>query len=84
MALREQAIAFHRSIDGYKATDYPSAQLYDIFNAIVEQAHQQLSDNAVIAAIKPVADNDSVDVGTLRAAVDQIRTVSPAPSPFVG
>lgn len=81
--MRTEAIAFHRSIEGYKASDYPSVQLYDIFNAIVNQAHQQLTGSAVISAIKPVDPDSPVDVGTLRASVDQITNAAPRPRPGI-
>jgi hypothetical protein len=83
MALRDEVISFHRSIEGYKATDHPSAQLYDIFNAIVAQAHEQLPESAVISAIKPVDRDSLVDIGTLRAATDQIRSATPRRSQSV-
>jgi hypothetical protein len=83
MALRDEVISFHRSIEGYKATDLPSPQLYDIFNAIVTQAHVQLPDSAVISAIKAVDRDNAVDIGTLRAATDQIRSAIPKRSQSV-
>jgi hypothetical protein len=83
-SLKQQSIAFLKSIEGYKATDYPSGQLLDIYNAIVEAAHEKLGDDPVIQAIQPVQRDAPIDAGTLRAAMDQIRTAAPTQGPLIG
>jgi hypothetical protein len=76
MDLRQRLLDFDASISSYKATDHPSRQTLDIFNALLAVAKEQHADDPVIQAIRPGEedgmDDSSMDAGSMRAAVGQV------------
>ncbi len=85
--LAKRLRGFDGSLKDFKAETYPSWQTAQIFNALLEAAKQQFPDDPVVQAISPAEcgttapglmgkDVSKMDVGSMRAAVRQIRELA--------
>jgi len=77
------------SLKNFKAETYPAWQTAEIFNALLAVAKEQFPDDPVVQAISPAEkmpdsiNNSSMDVGSMRAAVLQIRRLTGGIGPSV-
>lgn len=72
---------FDGSLKNFKAETYPSAQTGEIFNALLAVAKEQYPDDPVVQAVSPAASvadtrTSEMDVGSMRAAVSQIMSLT--------
>jgi hypothetical protein len=93
--LGDRLRGFDGSLKDFKAETYPSWQTAEIFNALLADAKQQFPDDSVAQAISPAEkgvtapgllgkDIAKMDVGSMRAAVRQIRSLTGGLGPSVG
>jgi hypothetical protein len=93
--LGDRLRGFDGSLKDFKAETYPSWQTAEIFNALLADAKQQFADDPVIQAISPAEEGTTVpgvmgksvstmDVGSMRAAVRQMRELTGGLGPSIG
>lgn len=86
--------SFDGSLKNFKAETYPSWQTAEIFNALLAAAKQQFPDDPVVQAIGPAEEGvtapgvmgkniSTMDVGSMRAAVSQIRSLTGGEGPSI-
>ena len=85
--LAERLRGFDGSLKNFKAETNPSWQTAEIFNALLAVAKQQYPDDPVVQAISQAEEGvtmpglmgksiSNMDVGSMRAAVSQIRSLT--------
>jgi hypothetical protein len=93
--LRDRLRGFDGSLKDFKAESYPSWQTGEIFNALLAAAKEQFADDPVVQAISPAKkgttvpgalgkDISEMDVGSMRAAVRQVRALTGGLGPSIG
>jgi hypothetical protein len=93
--LADRLRGFDGSLKDFKAETYPSWQTAEIFNALLADAKQQFPNDPVVQAISPAEEGTTVpgamgksistmDVGSMRAAVRQIRELTGGLGPSIG
>lgn len=93
--LGERLRDFDASLKDFKAETYPAWQTAEIFNALLAVAKQQFPDDAVVQAVSPAEEGttapglmgksiSTMDVGSMRAAVRQIRSLTGGLGPSLG
>jgi hypothetical protein len=86
--LAARIIQFDNSLGEFKAETYPSWQSGEIFNALLNAAKEQFPDDPVIQAVSPADEGVTapgvmgkkiarMDIGSMRAALNQIASALP-------
>jgi hypothetical protein len=93
--LGDRLRGFDGSLKDFKAETYPSWQTAEIFNALLSAAKQQYPDDPVVQAVSPAEEGttapglmgkniSTMDVGSMRATVRQIRSLTGGLGPSIG
>ena len=77
-----QLTQLRRSLESFGDGDAVSAELGEVFNALLAQIKQERPDDAVVSTIEPVgktfegSDFADIDVRSLKALIDQLLTAA--------
>jgi hypothetical protein len=88
MNIHSRAIDLWNSLGEFDAAHYPSAQMGEMFNAVLAAAKEERPDDPLVQALTPATFHEvkkgdaivrvtSVDAGTLRAAANQLSGLFP-------
>lgn len=93
--LGDRLRGFDASLKDFKAETCPSWQTAEIFNALLAAAKQQFPNDPIVQAVSPAEEGVTVpgmmgksistmDVGSMRATVRQIRSLTGGLGPSIG
>jgi len=75
-SLATRVTDLYNSLNEFKASDHPGAPTADMFDAIVKMAQAELTDDPIIAAVKPttrdVTGGVGESAGDMRATLNQV------------